>query len=96
MINIESEKLVPVGAAGSLIPWHQPPSRATIWRWILSGVRGRKLESVRIGGRRFTSEQAIARFLGIGSDPIELPEMTKARRTSQDQAAINVLERRGL
>lgn len=26
---------------------------ATIWRWILAGVRGVKLRSIRVGGRRF-------------------------------------------
>lgn len=26
---------------------------ATIWRWLLHGVRGHKLRSVRVGGRRF-------------------------------------------
>ena len=38
-------------------------SRATLERWVRRGVRGVRLETVRIGNRRFTSEQAIRRFL---------------------------------
>ncbi len=29
---------------------------ATIWRWMLSGVRGIKLRAIRVGGRRFILE----------------------------------------
>ncbi len=30
---------------------------ATIWRWMLSGVRGVKLRATRLGGRRFILER---------------------------------------
>lgn len=36
---------------------------ATIWRWILSGVRGKKLKAVKIGGRRFIFERDLNAFL---------------------------------
>lgn len=36
---------------------------ATIWRWTHSGVGGHKLESVRIGGRRYVLEKDISAFL---------------------------------
>lgn len=29
---------------------------ATVWRWLLHGVRGHKLRAVRVGGRRFITE----------------------------------------
>lgn len=29
---------------------------STIWRWLLHGVRGTKLRSIRVGGRRFILE----------------------------------------
>jgi hypothetical protein len=29
---------------------------ATIWRWMLSGVRGTKLRAIRVGGRRYITE----------------------------------------
>ena len=37
---------------------------AQLHRWRLRGRRGRKLETLRIGGKYLTSRQAVARFLG--------------------------------
>ena len=39
------------------------PSRATIERWIRRGVRNVKLATVMVGGRRYTTENAIREFL---------------------------------
>lgn len=36
---------------------------ATVWRWCTKGVKGITLESVAIGGRRFTTSQAFQRFV---------------------------------
>lgn len=38
------------------------PHVSTIWRWINRGIRGVKLETVMVGGRRFTSREALERF----------------------------------
>lgn len=38
------------------------PSLATLHRWRLRGVRGIKLETLLIGGKRFTSFAALDRF----------------------------------
>jgi Protein of unknown function (DUF1580) len=40
---------------------------ATIWRWILRGVRGRKLTTIMVGGRRFVLESDLRIFLAAGS-----------------------------
>ena len=60
MIDTQSEALVPISEAPSLVP--SRPHVATIWRWVKRGCRGAKLETVLIGGRRFTSIEAIQRF----------------------------------
>lgn len=39
------------------------PDKTTMYRWCLRGVRGVKLEHVRLGGVIFTSRQAITRFI---------------------------------
>lgn len=39
------------------------PSIATIRTWMQQGVNGTRLESIIIGGRAFTSRQAVARFI---------------------------------
>ena len=35
---------------------------ATIWRWATKGLRGRKLETIPIGGVRCTTEAAMRQF----------------------------------
>ncbi|MFO0877884.1 MAG: DUF1580 domain-containing protein [Gemmataceae bacterium] len=65
MIEV-SEELIPIGRTPELLPF---PSRkvhpSTCVRWAMQGV-GRqriKLETKMIGGRRFTSKQAVLRFI---------------------------------
>ncbi len=36
---------------------------STVYRWATKGVRGRVLETVRVGGVRYTSIEALERFL---------------------------------
>jgi hypothetical protein len=40
----------------------------TVWRWYLTGVRGRKLATILIGGRRFVREIDLEAFLS-GDNP---------------------------
>ena len=59
--NLLDEELLSLGQAGrSEIPGKPNPS--TLWRWHTRGVRGVKLETVVLGGRRWTSREAISRF----------------------------------
>jgi hypothetical protein len=41
---------------------------ATLYRWATEGCRGIRLETIRIGGRRFTSTQALIRFFEQSSE----------------------------
>jgi hypothetical protein len=83
-----------------------PPSRkgkplncSTVFRWIVKGVRGIRLEAARLGGQWFTSREALQRFaerltaqaLPTAVDEVRTPaEMSRAA----DQASLR-LERRG-
>ncbi len=42
---------------------------STIWRWVRKGVRGRKLPSLSVGGRRFILESDLEAFLDEGRQP---------------------------
>jgi Protein of unknown function (DUF1580) len=84
MIDIEIEQLltfneaakrVPGGASGKGVHLH------TVFRWTTRGCGGRVLDSVRIGGRRYTSVEALARFAADDGDS-EGPPVVDDRRAS--------------
>lgn len=60
-----------------------PPSGvspATAWRWVLNGLSdGRRLESIKIGGRTYSSAGALNRFLRPRGDAQSHCESSKAR-----------------
>jgi hypothetical protein len=61
MIDIANEKLHLLIDAIQYVPGH--PHLSTLMRWKSSGVRGVKLDTVLVGGRRYTSVEAIQRFI---------------------------------
>lgn len=91
MINLETEQVVSFKEAAERVPWpgDRKPSYETIRRWADRGVRGHKLETARIGGRRVTTLEAIYRFLQVLSGG---PDVIMAERSAQ--AAIEARKRR--
>lgn len=73
MIDLQSESIVTLSEATKLIPGRQgrPPHVSTLFRWISRGIQcGDErvfLESIRIGGVRATSVQALTRFVELAS-----------------------------
>ena len=67
MINIETEDLRLLTKASADVPGR--PHISTLIRWALRGVKGVKLETAFVGGRRFTSVEAIHRFLNRLNEP---------------------------
>src|SRR4051812_18032861 len=65
------------------------PSTATLWRWAMKGIRGVKLDTVVIGGRRYTSVEAFDRFtLGLNADRgAATPSGTRLRAKEKADAA---------
>jgi Protein of unknown function (DUF1580) len=61
-IDLYEETLVSLAEAVCLLPGRRPHS-STLWRWYRRGVHGVRLETVVVGGRRFTSRAAIERFI---------------------------------
>ena len=65
-IDLANERMVAV----TEVPEHLPRRRgkkvhiSTIYRWIQRGARGKVLESALLGGIRYTSLEALQRFLG--------------------------------
>ncbi|TWT35170.1 hypothetical protein KOR34_00580 [Posidoniimonas corsicana] len=86
MIDATTETLLTIRQARDVFP--NSPSEATLWRWLLKGVRGHVLDSVRVGGRRFTSREACQRFIEATSAEPERPKppTLHERRRSLQQA----------
>jgi hypothetical protein len=57
---------------------------STLWRWRTRGVNGIRLETFKVGKKRFTSLEAIARFIekttaAADGAPTPHPESDRAR-----------------
>lgn len=93
-MGIVDETLIPLTEAAKEIPG--TPSLNSIFRWASKGARGRVLESVLVGGRRFTSREAIRRF--IAPSPSRNPGSGGFSPPSgwNDKRADRELTRRGL
>jgi hypothetical protein len=72
-IDITQEKLISLLEARGVFPGR--PSLCTLWRWRLRGVKGRKLESVALGGRIYTSLEAIERFARHQQGSTDAPQI---------------------
>lgn len=59
--QLEAEDLVAFTDINSALP--HPVPKGTADRWVRTGIAGRRLETFNLGGRRYTSRQAIRRFL---------------------------------
>jgi hypothetical protein len=93
MIDIDQERLFLLAKAGEHMSF--PISPATAWRWALRGIGRRderttervRLETVQIGGRRYTSREAVARFLARLSAPraaaMPSPSRLRAEQTAR-------------
>ena len=95
MIDASTETLIQFQQAGRRIPGN--PSVCALHRWRLNGVRGAKLETLLVGGTRFTSVEAIARFITEQNrDEPPTPELTAKQRRTQAESANRVLQEAGL
>ncbi|GAG89257.1 unnamed protein product [marine sediment metagenome] len=59
-IDIQTERTVTFKEAARYLPGH--PAISTLHRWRNRGIKGVKLETIRIGGVRYSSRQALQRF----------------------------------
>ena len=87
MIDLSTETLVPWQQVAKHVPGS--PHVSTLHRWRLRGVRGKKLETLLVGGTRFTSREAIDRFIAAGNadDAPATPTFTATQRQHMSNAA---------
>lgn len=69
---------------------------STVWRWALRGVRGHRLESFSLGGRRYTTREAFERFIARTNGE-RLPASQTPRQRQRDIDAVeHELDRMGI
>lgn len=75
-----SEDLLSLPAAAGIFPGR--PHCSTVWRYATRGVHGITLETIRVGGKVFTSHEAVARFVARcnGGNVAPDPKLTSKRR----------------
>jgi hypothetical protein len=73
MILLTAEKLIPLREAPSHLPRRSNGKTlhiSAIYRWMRSGVRGVRLETLKLGGTTYTSLEALQRFaIRLGAKP---------------------------
>ena len=65
MICNAKEDLITLDRVPGLVPKvnGKPPARSTVYAWANAGLRGVKLETIRVGRKVTTTPEAITRFL---------------------------------
>ena len=63
-INIKTDELISFAAAAKTLPG-KPVDPRTIWRWAKHGVKGVRLESVKVGRHRYTTDGAVVEFIRL-------------------------------
>lgn len=85
---------LPLSEASKFFPGR--PHRSSVWRFAMKGVRGVRLETIVCGGRRYTSEEAILRFIAAttaaaNGEPMPVP-LSARRRQEQEEARAKLRE----
>lgn len=97
MVDVNTESLLQVPTeAAKHIPGR--PDASTVYRWWKRGIKGVRLETILIGGRRYTSKEALTRFFAATTAAADGPQaaVTPARRQREIEAAERELEAQGL
>jgi len=84
MPHLLTERLRPLQEAAREIPGR--PHISTVLRWCLKGIKGGiKLETILVGGKRFTSVEAIERFVARLSAPQRPTDNPEPDRRTEDE-----------
>ena len=96
-IDAHSESIITLSEARTAFPGDKRLSLATLHRWRLKGVRGVRLETILIGGLRYTSREAISRFIAAqNADESPTHVITPSRRKRLAEAAQAALSEAGI
>jgi hypothetical protein len=84
-----NEQVFPLAQAAKRLPRlrnNRPVAVSTLFRWAQSGLRGARLETVRVGGVRVTSVAALRAFFAALSAPPAPTQETGSRSDDAEKA----------
>lgn len=101
MIDPINDELIPLREVPGLLPRRDGKKIhiRTVYRWVNRGVRGKKLETIRVGGPYYTTAEALADFFGeqksrrTGSDIDDVKKQQSTSRSSRSAARLRARER---
>jgi len=95
MIDLASESVLTLSAAAREVPSlsGRGVHVSTVWRWALRGCRGVRLETLMVGGVRYTSREALQRFAERLTAAADGTRPAPAPTSRQRQRAIEQAER---
>ena len=96
MIDIETESLVLLKELAKDVPKRngKPVAISTLRRWSTAGVKGVQLETILVGGQRYSSLEAFRRFVAAGNQgKVKKPDQAKA--VEETSRALEKLDRLG-
>jgi hypothetical protein len=88
MIDLSSEQILTFSDARKLLPKRRGgkrPDISTLYRWCQVGLRGVRLEFIKIGGQTCTSIEALQRFF----DALSTPTNGKGHPTTRSRSKHN-------
>lgn len=88
-LDLQKERLISLKEAPKHLPKRNGKRAhySTIFRWANKGARGRVLESILVGGVRYTSVEALRRFT---SEEVVIPKLNVADAIAQALASDGV------
>ena len=95
MIEIENEQLISLREVPKLLPARGNGKRihiSAVYRWAQRGVRGTRLEVIRVGGTTYTSREALQRFASPPDAPFEPTTPNSPARQQQIDRALHRLD----
>lgn len=97
MIDLQKEAILSLKDSCDCFPGRDHVHISTVQRWRLRGVRGVRLEVVRVGGKTFTTREAISRFIAAQNQDTSAPlTLSPNQRQRQSDAAREALRAAGV
>ena len=87
-IDLQTEQIVALSGGAKALPLidGKRPHPSTLWRWATKGLRGVRLDYVRIGHRLCTSHEALNRFVNALAETGAEPAVVAAKTPRADRA----------